>query len=236
MKIAIMQPYFFPYLGYFQLINAVDIFISYDDVNYIKGGWINRNNLLIQGKPNLFTISLEDSSSFSLISQTKIDIKKFSVFKKKFLKTITQSYKRAPYYNDVFPLLENFFDSNNKTFISDIAYDSLILISNYLKLNTKFQKSSIQYADSKGLDRTERLITIIKKNKAQDYINPIGGQDIYDKDYFKLKGIKLHFLQSIKVNYIQLDNDFVPWLSIIDVIMFNSKEEVGHLLNKYTLV
>ena len=236
MKIAIMQPYLFPYLGYFQLINAVDTFVGYDDVNYIKGGWINRNNLLIHGKPNLFTISLENPSSFTPISETKIDSRKFALHKKKLLKTITQSYIKAPFYKEVFPLLEDFITTDNSVYIADFALDSVILISSYLDINTTFKKSSVDYPDSKGLEKTARLMDIIKKNGAQEYINPIGGQEIYDKEVFKSKGVNLHFLKSQSIIYNQFDNDFVPWLSIIDVLMFNSKEEIGLLLNKYELV
>lgn len=235
-KIAIMQPYLFPYLGYFQLINAVDTFVGYDDVNYIKGGWINRNNLLVQGKPSLFTISLESPSSFTPISETKIDSRKFALHKKKLLKTITQSYRKAPFYKEVFPLLEDFITTNNSLYISDFAFDSVILISNYLDINTTFKKSSVDYPDSKGLEKTARLLDIIKKNGAQEYINPIGGQEIYDKAIFKLNGITLNFLKSQNSVYKQFDNDFVPWLSIIDVLMFNPKEEIGAMLNKYELV
>ncbi len=236
MKIAIMQPYLFPYLGYFQLINAVDTFVSYDDVNYIKGGWINRNNLLVNQKPYMFTISLESPSSFTLISETKIDIEKFVVYKGKLLKTITQSYKKAPFYKEVFPLIEDFFITNNKIFIADLALDSLVLVSNYLGINTTFQKSSIAYHNSKEFEKTDRLIDIIKNNNAQEYINPIGGIDIYDKEDFNINGIQLQFLKTQSVVYKQFENDFVPWLSIIDVLMFNSKEEIGLLLNKYELV
>jgi WbqC-like protein family len=236
MKIAIMQPYLFPYIGYFQLIQAVDTFVAYDDVNYIKGGWINRNNLLIHGKPYLFTISLKNSSSFTLISQTKIDTKKFALFKKKFLKTLTQSYKKAPYYKEVFPLLANFIETSQRVLIADLTLDSIILIADYLGMNTTFKKSSVDYPDSKGLEKADRLIDIIKKNKAKEYINPIGGQDIYDKEFFKMNDIELNFIKAQNIAYNQFDNDFVPWLSIIDVLMFNSKEEIGVLLNKYELV
>ncbi|WP_417237267.1 WbqC family protein [Bizionia paragorgiae] len=236
MKIGIMQPYIFPYIGYFQLINAVDTFVFYDDVNYIKGGWINRNNILVGDKANMFTISLNNPSSFNTISETKLDLNKFEIFKLKFLRTIEQSYKKAPLYKKIYPMLEDFFLVKENILISEMAINSVVMVSNYLGLQTDFKISSINHADSKGVDKADRLITISKKEMAKEYINPIGGQDLYNKEHFKNNNIKLHFIQSEEIVYKQFKGDFVPWLSIIDVLMFNSKEEIQLQLNKYTLV
>ena len=236
MKIAIMQPYLFPYIGYFQLINAVDTFVFYDDVNFIKGGWINRNNILTNKKSTLFTVSLDSPSSFSLISETKIDLKKIDSFSTKFLKTISQSYKKAPFYEEVFPMLEVFFLLKKRLFISEMAIDSIVMISEYLGINTKFQRSSINHSATKELEKADRLISIAEKEGATTYINPIGGMELYSKKFFATNNIELHFIKADDIEYSQFKNDFVPWLSIIDVLMFNSKEDMQLLLNKFTLV
>lgn len=236
MKLAIMQPYIFPYIGYFQLIKSVDTFVFYDDVNFIKGGWINRNKILVNDKEFMFTISLSNPSSFTLISETLICEKKIRRNNVKLLKSIEQSYRKAPYFKLVFPLIDDFFTSFDKTTISEFAIDSVKLVSNYLNLKTEFKKSSLNFDKTKGLDKAERLIAISKKEEAIYYINPIGGLDLYDKKEFDSKGVKLNFLKSKPIEYKQFNNKFKPWLSIIDVMMFNSKKQILEMLNEYELI
>lgn len=235
-KIAIMQPYIFPYIGYFQLLNAVDTFVFFNDVNYIKGGWINRNKILVNKKESLFTISLSNSSSFKTIEDTKIDLSKIEAFKIKWLRTISQSYVKAPYYRQVIPVLKDFLLSNNRQYISELAMDSVMWVSNYLGLNTNFQVSSLHHPESRGLDKSQRLITIINKEGAKEFINPIGGVDLYNKEEFNKSKIELQFIKSADLKYKQFDIDFVPSLSIIDVMMFNSIEEIQEMLNNFELL
>jgi hypothetical protein len=233
MKIAVMQPYFMPYIGYFQLINAVDKFIIYDDVNYIKQGWINRNNILLNGKSHLFSIPLKDASSFKKINEIEINEVLFIKWKEKFFKTLELAYKKAPNYDIVISILKKSFDNYNK--INDLIYLSLVEICNYLGITTKIEKTSEIYHNTE-LSREERLIDICKKENAVTYINPIGGQELYTKDYFNKHDISLLFLKTGKIEYLQFDHDFVPWLSIIDILMFNSTEEISFMLNQYELL
>jgi hypothetical protein len=235
MKIAIMQPYLFPYIGYFQLIKAVDIFVFYDDVNYIKQGWINRNKILTSSKEFVFTIPLKNSSSFNTIRETEVNTNLFIKWKSKFLQTVEQSYKKAPYFEKIYPLIIDVLN-NNFTSIADFANDSIIKTSNYLGLKTKFICSSSDYPDTKSFDRENRLIEIIKRNNAVSYINPVGGKELYAKQSFALKGIELNFIKSRSVVYKQFENDFVPWLSIIDVLMFNNQTEINDMLEQYDLI
>ncbi|MFG6687621.1 WbqC family protein [Mariniflexile sp. HNIBRBA6329] len=236
MTLGIMQPYIFPYIGYFQLINAVDTFVFYDDVNFIKGGWINRNRILVNNKDFMFTISLKNMSSFSLIKETLICEKKFQKNNLKFLKTIEQSYKNAPYFETIFPLLYNFLITTKALTISELAMNSIVLVSGYLNLKTKFKTSSLDFNKTKGLDKAERIIAISKIEKAIHYINPIGGEMLYNKKQFVAEGIEISFLKSKPITYQQFNNQFTPWLSIIDVLMFNSKEQVLDILNEYNLI
>ena len=151
MKIAIMQPYFFPYIGYFQLINAVDKFVFYDDVNYIKGGWINRNNILLNGEKKYFTLNLKESSSFKKINQIFIGGRT-----DKLIKTINQSYSKAPYFDQVFPLIEGVIvNINTSSLISEIAALSVIKTSEYLDLKTIFEIGSEKYYNTKDFERAE---------------------------------------------------------------------------------
>jgi hypothetical protein len=235
MKIAVMQPYIFPYIGYFQLINAVDKFVFYDDVNYIKGGWINRNNILLNGKKNLFTIPLKNASSFQTINETEIHTQLYQIWVKKFLRSIEQSYKKAHNFDEIYHLIKKVFEINYK-YISDLCIYSVELISNYLALNVGFEKSSEKYSNSKGFDKADRLINICQLNEVNTYINPSGGKELYQKETFKEHNIDLLFIENIITFYPQFNNDFVPTLSIIDVLMFNSKEAVIEMLNQYKLV
>lgn len=228
-----MQPYLFPYIGYFQMINAADVFVFYDDVNFIKGGWINRNRMLMAGSDKLFTVPLKDASSFKLIKEIEIntEVPAYS----KMLTTIVQSYKKSPFFSEVFPIMESVFRSPSST-IGDLAILSIEAVNEYLGITTVLKRSSVDFADTKGLERAERLIAICKQTGAEKYINAVGGQELYTKEYFASNGIELKFIKSESLDYKQFDNEFVPWLSIIDVLMFNSVEEIKVFLNKYLLV
>lgn len=235
MKIAIMQPYIFPYIGYFQLINAVDKFVFYDDVNYIKKGWINRNRILVNNEANLFTIPLKDASSFRIIKETEINQSLLSKWKRKFFMSIQQSYNKAPFYKEVNELIHSIFNQQH-TFISEIAIASIETISNYLKIPTVFEKSSFSYHSSKGMEKADRLIEICNLNNAKTYINPSGGKELYNKDQFKKHNIDLFFIENKIIPYQQFNASFIGGLSMIDVLMFNDKKDIKNMLNQYTLV
>ncbi|MFB6317428.1 WbqC family protein [Saccharicrinis sp. FJH54] len=230
MKLAVMQPYLFPYLAYFQLIYAVDKFIFYDDVNYIKGGWINRNNILVKGEKKLLTLNLIGASSNKLIKDIEIGQNR-----QKLLKTIQQSYTKAPFYNKIFPMIESIL-CHNTNFISELAIHSVIKVCEFLGIDCEFETSSLMYGDTAGMEKTERLKKICRLNGAAVYVNPIGGQNLYNKHDFMHKGIDLFFLKSSFPVYTQFDTGFIPGLSIIDILMFNKRKEIINMLEKYKLV
>jgi len=234
MKLAIMQPYLFPYFGYYQLINSVDKFVVYDDVNFIKQGWINRNSILINGKPFLFTVPLKNQSSFLKINETLINENLFGSWAKKFLRSIEQNYRNAPFYNDVFPIITSIIEAKD-LYISSLAVGSLKKVSDYIGITTVFEDSSSGYNNS-HLSSQERVLDICKQENATHYINPIGGLDLYSKDDFYAKGIRLNFVQSNPVIYKQFNHPFVSHLSIIDMLMFNDKAEIKKYINNYELV
>jgi WbqC-like protein family len=232
MKIAIMQPYIFPYIGYFQLINTVDRFIFYDDVNFINKGWINRNNILINNKASLFTIPLKDASQNKLINE--IEILQDGKWQIKLLKTIEQSYKKSPQFQVVFPLLQEIISKDNKN-TSSFIFDSTKKICDYLEIKTELIKSSCIYNNT-HLKAQERILDICKLNQASQYINPQGGIELYDDDFFDKNQIKLNFLKTSTVIYPQFSNVFVPYLSIIDVLMFNTKTQIKDHLVSFELI
>jgi hypothetical protein len=232
MKLAIMQPYIFPYIGYFQLLNYVDRFVLYDNVNFINKGWINRNNILINKQAGLFTIPLKKASQNKLINE--IEILDDGKWKAKFLKTVELSYKKSPYFTETFSLIKEIvlIEENN---LSKFIHSSLILITQYLNINTSINNSSSAVKKSQ-LKAQDRIIEICKDIKATNYVNPIGGINLYDKANFEAENIKLNFIKSEDFEYQQYNHSFVNHLSIIDVLMFNSLEEVNILLNKFKLL
>ncbi len=224
-----MQPYFFPYIGYFQLINAVDLFIVYDDVNYIKGGWINRNRILENGKAVYFTLQVIGASSHKLINLVKVGGNS-----SKLVKTLIQNYKKAPYFNDVMPMLEELL-LNHRENLVDYLLICLNGVCDYLKIMTKIELSS-SLEKNLLLKGEEKIIDICNRIGAKTYINALGGVSLYHKDNFEKNKIKLMFLKPILTPYSQFHYQFIPWLSIIDVLMFNSRQEISDMLKKFELI
>jgi len=226
MKLAIMQPYFFPYIGYFQLINAVDSFVFYDDVNYINRGWINRNYILGNEKNILLTLQLFGASQNLLINQLNIGTNA-----QKILSTISHTYKRAPEFSNVYPLLEDIFtqDENN---LANFLMISIIKIAKYLNITKNWYVSS-EITKDNSLKGQSKIIQICQLLNAQDYINPTNGRSLYDFHIFKAKGLNLSFINPYFITYNQYGKSFVPGLSIIDVMMFNSQTECNKLLKAY---
>lgn len=235
MIVGIMQPYFFPYIGYFQLIAAVNKFVIYDDVNFIKGGWINRNNILINKKSSLFTVPLVKVSSNTPINETKINLKFYNIWKVKFLRSLEHSYKKAPYFTEVCNLIKNVLEINENDLISKLAVNSIKNVIDYLQLDTEICETLENY-NNKTKNGQERVLDICRIEQASQYINPIGGIELYSKNTFKENGIVLNFVKSKPIVYTQFDNNFSPCLSIIDVLMFNSVSDVNKMINQYELV
>ena len=229
-----MQPYLFPYLGYFQLVNTVDVFVFADDVNFKKGGFINRNKIQFNNEERYVTVPCIKRSQNKLINEVQISAETKG-YPENILHTIKLTYSKAPFFTDVFPIIESIFNSEVDS-ISILAAYSVELVSNYLEINVDFRFSSLSFNHTKGQEKSIRLINITKELGGTTYINPIGGTNIYNKKFFESQGVKLNFLEPEVIRYDQLDKKFIPNLSIIDVLMYNSKEDVKKLLNKYRLV
>lgn len=229
MKVAIMQPYLFPYIGYFQLIHAVDAFVIYDDVNFIKGGWINRNFILSQGEKTRITLQLLGASSNQLINQIQIGNNRHKLFK-----TIQQSYARAPHYHDVIPLIELILDSKETNLASFLGF-SLRQICDYFGIVRQWHVSSELEKDV-SLSGQQKVLAVCDELDAKHYINMPGGKDLYDYASFEEQDIRLSFLVPSITPYEQLKNEFTPCLSIIDVMMFKSQQQCQHMVKEYGLV
>jgi hypothetical protein len=237
MTLAIMQPYFLPYIGYMQLMKAVDTFVLYDDVAFINRGWINRNRLLINGQEHLFTVPLKDASQNKRINE--VHLADDPKWRGKLLKTIEQGYRKAPNYRTVMPITEKIINFDTDS-IADLVHNSLVELMEYLGLKARLVASSSIY-NNVHLKGQERILDICQQEKATRYINPIGGTALYDKETFTQSGIELCFIQSKRVEYSQSikgnsQNEFIPWLSILDVLMFNDVVTTQEMLNAYELV
>ena len=224
-----MQPYLFPYIGYFQLIHSVDRFVIYDDVNFIKNGWINRNQILIGGKPAWFTLQLQGASPNKLINEVCVGGNA-----NKLLKTLRNNYSKAPYFEQVFPLAETILLNPEKN-IARFIGDSLQRICAYLSIKTRFSYSSEIKKDNE-LRAQDKVLNICRLLDAKVYNNPIGGMELYSSEVFSSCGIKLHFVKTESIEYAQGSQEFFPNLSILDVMMFNSFDETKKMLNSYKLI
>jgi hypothetical protein len=222
MKLAIMQPYFFPYIGYFQLVAAVDKFVFYDDVNFIKNGWINRNRLYLGGAVRYITVPLSGASPFLKINQ--VDIQDGEAWRRKILESVRHSYSKAPYFDAVNSLLSGVLLSET-TKIGELAKKSVVDIAAYLGLQTEFVHTSTVY-QNQSLSGSARVLDICAQEQAQEYHNPPGGRDLYSEREFRERGIKLSFIEPTLARYKQFADEFMPGLSILDVLMFNSPEAV----------
>jgi len=237
MKIAIMQPYLFPYIGYFQLINAVDYFGIGDDVQFIKSGWINRNRILVQGESKLFTFSVK-KDSFDKNIKERFFSDNFEKEKEKFLRKLEIYYKKAPFYSETYKIVKSIFDYEEKN-VSKFIQNQLKIICNYIYIDTPFVNSltwkiendTIMNVEERAIKKIEKL----KKMKINHFVNSIGGSHLYTKDFFEKNKIKLSFLKPQEISYQQFNNEFIQNLSIIDVLMFNSPKTIKYLLTKYDL-
>ncbi len=232
-KIAIMQPYFLPYIGYFQLINSVDEFIIYDNIQYTKKGWINRNKILLNGEGKYISIPLKKDSDFLQIRDRYLS-SSWEIEKKKILNSIIESYRNAPNFESIITLIKSILEYDNKN-LFEFIFHSIQRINFFLEIKTPIIKSSNILIDH-DLKSENKVIELCKSRFASHYINPIGGLELYSREEFKNKGLELYFLKVNNFIYHQFKNEFVPFLSIIDVMMFNSKEKIINYINSEFII
>jgi hypothetical protein len=232
-KLGIMQPYLFPYIGYYQLMHAVDRFVVADDVTFIKQGWINRNRLLINGSAAYFTVPLRRHAADALIRDVEIADGQQQRWRGTLLKTIGNFYRRAPSFDRVYPIVERVI-GGPFTRIADMARASLREVVDYLGMPVSVVESAAIYGNS-HLKGQDRVIDTCLAERADDYVNASGGQALYAREAFLARGIRLHFISTGPIEYRQFDGPFVPSLSVIDLLMFNAPEEARALLKRYEL-
>lgn len=231
LKLGIMQPYFMPYIGYWQLLSAVDAFVLYDNIRYTKKGWINRNRFLKHDQDATFTVPLKkDSDCLDVVQRSVAD----DFDRDKLLNQIDASYRKAPFFKTVFPVVSAIIRAERRN-LFDYIYHSIRVTTDFLGVKTPIVISSTLALDH-SLKGESKVVAICKAMGATNYINPIGGQTLYSKLRFLTHGLTLEFIQTRPMGYQQYNGEFVPNLSIIDVMMFNSKESIRAMLGEYDLV
>jgi len=225
MKLGIMQPYFFPYIGYFQLIQSVDLFVLHDDVQFIKSGWVHRNRYLRDGEAVWFGLALAKAPSTARINE-RVIAPEFD--RREILRRLDSAYRLAPHRNTGMRLLEEVL-SDGRQALADLDESCIRKSCAALDIHTPIMRSS-ELRLPASLKGQERVVEIARRTGADVYINPIGGIDLYEKDTFAAAGIELLFHRCEGVVYEQLGSAFVPDLSIVDVLMFNDSTKMASLL------
>jgi len=231
MNVSIMQPYFFPYIGYFQLIAVSDVFVLHDDVQYIKGGWVNRNRILFNGESRMITLPVQKDAHELPINARRYIADKQA--RKDIINLIKQAYPRAPFFQLIFSFLIELLMFEDKN-VAHFNENLIRRITDYLGLSCKIITSSCMDKNN-DLKGERRVLEICKQLGATSYINLIGGTELYHHESFRQHEISLHFLEAKNECYEQLGKTWVPFLSIIDVLMFNSVEEIRRLLTQHRL-
>lgn len=220
-RVAIMQPYFVPYIGYFQLMAAVDLFIVYDNIKYTKKGWINRNRILREGTDGQLVLPLKKDSDSRHICERQLAA---SFNPKKLLEKIKGAYRRAPQFAATYPMIEDIvrYEEGN---LFGYVLNSIAQICKHIGITTEIRISSEIPIDH-SLRHQEKVLALCQAVGASTYINAIGGTTMYSRDVFQSRGIQLQFIRAKPFEYAQFGCTFVPWLSIIDVLMFNPIDAV----------
>lgn len=234
MKIAIMQPYLFPYIGYFSLIRNTDHFVFFDTPQYIRKGWINRNRLLgTGGKDIYFTVPVEKCPRETPIKDVKISYNEN--WKEKWMGQLTIYKKRAPYYLTVMQLIQEVLNSEAE-YISKMAITSVIKTCQYLEMDIDYDiYSEMNLPMSEVNAPDEWALEITRAMKYDTYVNPPGGKSFFNADKYRKADIELEFLTQELLKYNQRVGVFVPGLSIIDVMMFCSPSEIVSMMNSYKI-
>lgn len=230
MKVAVMQPYLFPSPSYYQLASSVDEFVLYDDVNYISRGYINRNTLLCRGEVIRFTVPVPGASI-----NKKIKDLSFSEDTRVVRERIRHAYCKAPFFSVVYPLLVEVLTAPDRR-VAEVCRDSLYAIFSYLGVAVGRIHLSSEMKYDRSLAAADRLIDICKSMRAEYYVNSIGGLDMYKKDYFDGRGVRLSFLCSCAAPFENGEYRFLPTFSIIDCLMWCPPDTIRSKLRDYELV
>jgi hypothetical protein len=231
MDVAIMQPYFFPYIGYFQLMKSVQRFVFYDDAQFMKGGWVNRNRILYEGQPRWWTYPVVHDDYRLPISGRRY--RRSHENDQSLLGKLDGAYRNAPHHADIRGLVQDSLPADEDV-VSSLNQHQLTVLSRRLGITCEFHRSSDLAVDD-ALTAEQRVIAICRQLGATRYINSAGGMSLYQRASFEAAGIELAFLQPRPRPYAQLGQAYVPSLSIVDVLMFNPVDAARAMLDDHDL-
>ena len=233
-KIGIMQPYFLPYIGYFQLMDMVDEFVIYDNIEFSRASWIRRNRMLQNGEDSFFTLPIKKDSDFLDVDQRYL-ADNFDKEAGRLVRRIESNYSKAPFFKEFFPIVEDiiYYEERN---LFDYILNSVVMIKEYLNIATPILTLSKLGKDIQRLRAQDRVIGVCKALQATHYINSSGGTHLYNSESFQKENIELLFYRTKQFEYPQFGNEFIPFLSILDVCMFNSVVQVQEYLNHYEII
>lgn len=233
-KIGIMQPYFLPYIGYFQLMDMVDEFVIYDNIEFSRASWIRRNRMLQNGKDTYFTLPIKSDSDFLDVDQRYL-VDDFQKEANKLLRRIEGNYIKAPYFEEFFPVVEQIINCEKRN-LFDYILHSVTVMKEYLQIETPIRIFSQLGKEIHQLKAQDKVIGACKALHATHYINSSGGIDLYNQEDFQKENIELLFYKPEHLKYPQFDHEFVPYLSVLDACMFNSRDKVQEYLNHYEII
>jgi len=228
-SMALMQPYFVPYIGYFQLIRTVDLFVVYDGIQYIREGWINRNRILLDGRPHWLTLPVERGALSDLVSAKRLEERNREKIRRKILTTLRHAYGGAPFLEGTFALAQEILAYEGSGLL-DFLMRSLTLVCRRIGIETPIVTASSIERGGTGLSGQDRVLGICRDAGAARYVNSPGGTGLYDGRAFAAEGIELLFLKPSPRPYSQGGGKFVPGLSILDVLMWNDPAAVREML------
>lgn len=237
MTLGIMQPYFFPYLGYFSLIKQCDYWISYDTVQYIMKGWVNRNRILHPNRLESMYIFIPLKKHHHKTNINEILIDNNQPYTERIIGQLTASYKkRAPYFSRVIRIVEDCLSAEQIN-LSKLNEICIKRVCNYLGINTDIKVHSEMNLGEGALQKPDDFTIMISKAlKCDRYINAIGGVHLFENCKFEAANIDLKFLRQLFIPYEQGNQVFLEGLSIIDVMMFNGPEQIRWMMNNYQLI
>ncbi|MCQ4264374.1 hypothetical protein CXK91_00390 [Stutzerimonas stutzeri] len=231
--VSMMQPYLFPYMGYFQLIALSDVFVLGDDLQFVKGSWMNRNRILVNGQPKLITFPLKKGHQTERINERWL-CDDFDKEADALLTMLERCYAKAPHRDTVLPLIHGILHCPERN-LALFTENALRCLCAYLNIRTPIYRGSSLGLPAK-MEMQDRVIQITHRMDGELYLNPIGGMDLYCPARFRADGLLLRFLRMDDIAYPQFKHPFVPSLSIIDVLMFNSRETLKDLLQRFSVL
>lgn len=232
MIVALMQPYFFPYIGYFSLMAAADVFLAYDNVQYTRPGWINRNRILRDGMPDWWTAVVTDAPHTADINQRHY--RDWPTQRRRMLDLLAQRYRRAPHREAGLALVEQALAADEDN-VARCNTRLLAVLADALDLGCRIEFASDVPHDP-ALRGVDRVLAICAAMGATTYVNSPGGMALYRPADFEACGIALRFVQPEPEPYAQFGESFVPWLSIVDALMFLPLPEVARRVRQFRLV